>query len=85
MNRRLSEPPHERALPAIKFAKAALNHQQLTAGLSSSLAYNMETTATLHASQEGRRWMRMLKEMPLAEFLRIREAPFRTLDKETEG
>ena len=72
-------------LPAIKFAKAALNHQQLTAGLSSSLAYNMETTATLHASQEGRRWMRMLKEMPLAEFLRIREAPFEALDRDADG
>jgi enoyl-CoA hydratase/carnithine racemase len=72
-------------LPAIKFAKAALNHQQLTAGLTSSWAYNVETTATLHASDEGRRWMRMLKEMPLAEFLRIREAPFRALDADADG
>jgi enoyl-CoA hydratase/carnithine racemase len=70
-------------LPAIKFAKAALNHQQLTAGLTSSWAYNVETTASLHASEEGRRWMRMLKEMPLAEFLRIRETPFRELDEES--
>jgi enoyl-CoA hydratase/carnithine racemase len=75
--RRLARMP----LPAIKFAKAALNHQQVSAGLMSSWAYNMETTASLHASEEGRRWMRMLKEMPLAEFLRIREAPFR--DDET--
>ncbi|WP_342361755.1 enoyl-CoA hydratase/isomerase family protein [Terrarubrum flagellatum] len=64
-------------LPSIKFAKAALNHQQLAAGLVSSWEYNKETTATLHASEEGRRWMRMLKEMPLSEFLRIREAPFK--------
>jgi enoyl-CoA hydratase len=70
-------------LPAIKFAKAALNHQQITAGLTSSWAFNVETTASLHASEEGRRWMRMLKEMPLAEFLRIRETPFRELDKES--
>ena len=67
-------------LPAIKFAKAALNHQQITAGLASSWAYNVETTAILHASEEGRRWMRMLKEMPLAEFLRIRETPFKDLN-----
>lgn len=71
-------------LPAIKFAKAALNHQQLAAGLQSSWAYNMETTASLHAGDEGRRWMRMLKEMPLAEFLRIREAPFRAIESELE-
>ena len=71
-------------LPAIKFAKAALNHQQLAAGLQGSWAYNMETTASLHAGEEGRRWMRMLKEMPLAEFLRIREAPFRAIEAEPE-
>jgi enoyl-CoA hydratase/carnithine racemase len=67
-------------LPAIKFAKAALNHQQVTAGLHSSFAHNVETTATLHATAEGRRWMRMLKEQPLGDFLREREAPFRDLD-----
>jgi enoyl-CoA hydratase len=72
-------------LPAIKFAKAALNHQQLTAGLTSSWAYNMESTASLHATQEGRRWMRMLKELPLGEFLRIREAPFRPLETDADG
>jgi len=75
-------PPVHMPLPAIKFAKAALNHQQLTAGLTSSWAFNVETTASLHASDEGRRWMRMLKEMPLAEFLRIRETPFRELDED---
>ena len=67
-------------LPAIKFAKAALNHQQTAAGLASSFDFNRETTATLHATEEGRRWMRMLKDMPLSEFLRIREAPFRDLE-----
>jgi enoyl-CoA hydratase len=65
---------------AIKFAKAALNHHQETAGLASAWSYNRETTAILHASSEGRRWMRMLKERPLKEFLEIREAPFRDLD-----
>jgi enoyl-CoA hydratase len=65
---------------AIKFAKAALNHHQETAGLPSSWSYNRETTAILHASEEGRRWMRMLKERPLKEFLAEREAPFRDLD-----
>jgi enoyl-CoA hydratase/carnithine racemase len=65
---------------AVKFAKAALNHHQETVGLTSSWSYNRETTAILHASEEGRRWMRMLKERPLREFLAIREAPFRDLD-----
>lgn len=65
---------------AIKFAKAALNHHQETAGLPSSWSYNRETTAMLHASEDGRRWMRMLKEMPLKAFLDIREKPFRDLD-----
>jgi len=71
--KKLARMPH----PAIKMAKASLNHQQMAAGLQSSFAYNMEAIATLHATEEGRRWMRMLKDMPLADFLRIREAPFR--------
>jgi enoyl-CoA hydratase/carnithine racemase len=78
--RRLARKLARMPLPAIKFAKAALNHQQVTAGLWSSLEYNKETMATLHATAEGRRWMRMLKEMPLARFLREREGPFRELD-----
>jgi enoyl-CoA hydratase/carnithine racemase len=78
--RRLAAKLARMPLPAIKFAKAALNHQQVTAGLHSSWAFNVETTATLHAGAEGRRWMRMLKEMPLKEFLRLREAPFEGLD-----
>ena len=65
---------------AIKFAKAALNRQQEIAGLGDSWAYNMETTATLHASEPGRHWMRLLKEHSLREFLAIREAPFKDLD-----
>jgi enoyl-CoA hydratase/carnithine racemase len=65
---------------AIKYAKAALNHCQQTAGLDSSWAYNRETTAILHASEEGRYWMRLLKEKSLKGFLDEREAPFRDLD-----
>ncbi|MCL4186237.1 MAG: AMP-binding protein [Rhodobacteraceae bacterium] len=65
---------------AIKFAKAALNHMQETAGLPSSWTYNRETTAMLHASEEGRRWMGLLKGRSLREFLDIRERPFRDLD-----
>jgi enoyl-CoA hydratase len=65
---------------SIKFAKAALNHQQETSGLGSSWTYNRETTAILHGSDEGRHWMRLLKEHTLKEFLAIREKPFRDLD-----
>jgi enoyl-CoA hydratase len=74
--RKLARMPH----PAIKFAKASINHQQETAGLTSSWLYNVEAIATLHASPEGRAWMRKLKEMPLKEFLAERKAPFRDLD-----
>ena len=66
--------------PAIKFAKASINHYQETAGLTSSWLYNVEAIATLHASPQGREWMRRLKEKPLGEFLEEREAPFRDLD-----
>jgi len=66
--------------PAIKFAKASINHQQETAGLTSSWQYNVEAISTLHASAHGREWMRKLKEKPLKEFLKEREAPFRDLD-----
>lgn len=65
---------------AIKYAKAALNHQQQTAGLESSWTYNRETTAILHATEEGAYWMRVLKEKNLKGFLEEREAPFRELD-----
>lgn len=67
-------------VPAVKYAKAALNHYQQTAGIESSWSYNRETTAILHATDEGRYWMRLLKEKSLKEFLDIREAPFRELD-----
>lgn len=66
--------------PAIKFAKASINHYQETAGLTSSWRYNVEAIASLHASPEGRAWMRKLKDMPLKNFLAEREAPFRDLD-----
>lgn len=66
---------------AIKFAKAALNHAQETSGLRSSWTYNRETTAILHGTDEGRHWMRMLKEKSMKEFLVEREAPFRELDE----
>ncbi len=66
--------------PAIKFAKASINHYQETAGLTSSWLYNVEAIATLHASPEGRKWMKKLKDCALREFLEEREAPFRDLD-----
>lgn len=65
---------------SIKYAKAALNHYQQAAGLDSSWTYNRETTAILHATEEGKQWMRLLKEKTLKEFLDVREAPFRDLD-----
>jgi len=64
----------------IKLAKASINHQQESAGLTSSWLYNVEVISTLHASGPGREWMRKLKEKPLKEFLKEREMPFRDLD-----
>jgi enoyl-CoA hydratase/carnithine racemase len=78
--RRLATKLSRMPRPAIKFIKASLNNQQMTAGLDVSWNYNLETTAALHASESGRTWMRRLKEMPLGDFLDIREAPFRDLD-----
>ncbi|HET6519682.1 MAG TPA: enoyl-CoA hydratase/isomerase family protein [Geminicoccaceae bacterium] len=67
--------------PGIKFTKAALNQAQMLAGLYASWMHNMETTAQLHATENGRAWMRLLFEKPLKEFLEIREAPFREPDE----
>ncbi|NNE85560.1 MAG: enoyl-CoA hydratase/isomerase family protein [Alphaproteobacteria bacterium] len=78
--RRLARKLARMPRPAIKFAKASINHYQETAGLTSSWLYNVEAIATLHASPEGRVWTRKLKEMPLRDFLDEREAPFRDLD-----
>ena len=66
--------------PAIKFTKASINHQQETAGLTSSWLYNVEAIASLHASPEGRAWMRKMRDEPLKDVLAEREAPFRDLD-----
>ncbi|MCB0012581.1 MAG: enoyl-CoA hydratase/isomerase family protein [Anaerolineales bacterium] len=66
--------------PAIKYAKASLNNQQRLAGLLDSWQYNVEAIAALHTTNAGRQWMRMLGEMPLKEYLAIREAPFAGLD-----
>lgn len=65
---------------SIKYAKAALNHMQQTAGLDSSWTYNRETTAILHGTEEGKYWMRLLKEKSLRGFLETRDGPFRELD-----
>lgn len=78
--RRLAAKLARMPTPGIKFTKAALNHQQVVAGLQASWAYNMETTSSLHASEPGRLWMRRLREMPLGEFLALRGKPFRDLD-----
>lgn len=74
--RKLARVPH----PAVKFAKASINHYQEACGLTSSWLYNVESMATLHASPQGAHWMRMLKEKSLSDFLKEREAPFRDLD-----
>ena len=66
--------------PAIKFAKASINHQQETAGLTSSWLYNVEAISSLHASPHGRAWMRKMRDEPLKDVLAEREAPFRDLD-----
>ncbi len=66
--------------PAIKFAKAALNNRQQLGGFQSSWTYTMEAIATLHGTEAGRHWMRMLKDMPLGDFLALREAPFKGLE-----
>ena len=66
--------------PAIKYAKESLNNQQRLAGLLESWQFNVEMIATLHTTEAGRKWMRMLGEMPLKEYLMIREAPFAGLD-----
>lgn len=72
MARKLARIPY----PAVQTAKAALNHQQELAGFGESLAFNRKAVAELHASPEGRYWMRLLKEHSLKDFLKRREAPF---------
>ena len=66
--------------PAIKFAKASLNQQQMIAGLRNSWDYNVEAMAALHTSTKGREWMAKLAKMSLKEYLEFRDAPFRGLD-----
>lgn len=67
-------------VPAIKYAKASLNNQQRLAGLLDSWQYNVEVIAALHTSKAGRKWMMMFGDMPLKEFLHMRDSPFKDLD-----
>ena len=67
-------------VPAIKFAKASINQQQMLAGLSASFQYNVEAMAALHTSKGGRDWMRKLQDHDLKQYLAVRDAPFRGLD-----
>lgn len=67
-------------VPAIKYAKASLNNQQRVAGLMESWQYNVEVIAALHTSKAGRKWMMAFGDMPLKEFLQMRDSPFKGLD-----
>ena len=75
MARKLSRIP----FPAVQTAKAALNHQQEKAGFEESWSFNRQIVAELHASPQGRHWMRLLKDHTLKEFLQLREKPFANL------
>lgn len=67
-------------VPAIKFAKASINQQQMLAGLAASFQYNIEAMAALHTTKGGREWMQKLGKMNLKEYLAFRDAPFKGLD-----
>lgn len=67
-------------VPAIKYAKASLNNQQRLAGLLDSWQYNIEVIAALHTTKGGKKWMSMFGDMPLKEYLEMRDGPFRELD-----
>jgi len=67
-------------VPAIKYAKASLNQQQMLTGLLSSFNYNIEAMAALHTTKKGREWMANFSKMPLKEYLAMRDAPFKGLD-----
>lgn len=67
-------------VPAIKFAKASINQQQVLAGLTGSFQYNVEAMAALHTTKGGREWMRKLQDLDLKQYLTVRDAPFKGLD-----
>lgn len=67
-------------VPAIKYAKASLNNQQITAGLMASFQYNVGAISSLHVSTAGREWMANLAQMTLKEYLAHRDGPFDGLD-----
>lgn len=67
-------------VPAIKYAKASLNNRQRLAGLLESWQYNVEVIAALHTTKGGRKWMSMFGDMPLKDYLEMRDGPFRELD-----
>ena len=66
--------------PAIKYAKASLNNQQMVAGLLSSWQYNVEAIAALHTTKAGKEWMMKFGDMSLKEYLAMRDAPYKGLD-----
>ena len=67
-------------VPAIKYAKASINNQQVTAGLLASFQYNIGAISALHVSTQGREWMANLANMSLKDYLAHRDGPFEGLD-----
>ncbi|SLN68344.1 enoyl-CoA hydratase/isomerase family protein [Roseisalinus antarcticus] len=67
-------------VPAIKYAKASINNQQVAAGMLASFQYNVGAISALHVSTKGREWMANLATMSLKEYPAFRDGPFEGFD-----
>lgn len=67
-------------VPALRYTKESINGQQMIAGLLPSFRQNVDLIAALHVTEAGRDWMAKLGQMPLKEYLAVRDGPFAGLD-----
>jgi len=47
-------------------------------GLRQALAYNVETTSIIHATEESMEWVRYTQEHGMKKFLEKRDGPFKS-------
>jgi len=63
---------------ALRINKEAIHRTYDIMGLRQALAYNVETTSIIHATEESMEWVRYTQEHGMKKFLEKRDGPFKS-------
>ncbi len=63
---------------ALRINKEAIHRTYDMMGLRQALAYNVETTSIIHATEESMEWVRYTQEHGMKKFLEKRDGPFKS-------